>query len=86
MLEAGDAAYFDAGTPQFIHQQNLVRILARQSVRRMNVNAIHGAIGHGVAQTLQCRPDQGRAAVAFVDEAQFTRNGKPVLHNTLLQR
>ena len=45
--------YFDAVFVQFLQQQHLVRMLARQAIRRVNVNAIKAARISQVAQSLQ---------------------------------
>ena len=55
------------GPPELLDQQDLVGIAAGQPVRRHDVDALDRSSGDRVAQALQRRAHQERAAVALVD-------------------
>ena len=65
MVEEND---FYAGALKLVDQQDLVRILAGEPVRRMHVHALDTAQGNRISQPLQGGTQQGRTAVAFVEE------------------
>jgi hypothetical protein len=74
------------GPLAFVHQHYLVGVLASQAIRRVHVQPLDFAGGHRITQPLQCRPDQGRAAVPLVDELVVRQQQLPVLGNALSQR
>ena len=69
---------FDAAPPQLIHQQNLICVLAGQTIGRMHVQAVDPAGLGQIRQGFEGRTNQRRAAVAFINEANLLQ-GKAVL-------
>ncbi len=60
-------------------------VVARQSVGVLDVEAIDGSGGGGVAQPLQGRAEQGFSRVAIVDEAEFGGNRHAVAEDPPIQ-
>ena len=60
-----------AGAPELLDQHRLVRIRAGQAVGCVHIDQVDGPHRRKVAQALQRGPDQARAAVAVVEEAQL---------------
>ena len=61
-------------TPQrveFLQDQDLISIFAREPIRVEDVEAVDGPGGGLVPESLEARADQDAAAVAVVDEPQF---------------
>src|SRR3954467_9233219 len=71
---------------ELVHQQHLISVAPRQSVRGVDVQAIKVAGRHGIAQTLEGGPHQGGSAVALVGKATLGRQGEAVLREAGLQR
>jgi hypothetical protein len=59
-VETNDLA---PGAPARIDQQDLLRIFAREAIRGVPREAVHGPCRHHIAQPLEGRPDEGRPAV-----------------------
>jgi len=59
------------GARELLDQDRLVRVRAGQAVGRVHVDQIDGRHRREVAQALQGRPDQARAALAVVEEVQL---------------
>ncbi len=60
--------HFHPRVTQFLPQQDLVGILAGQSVRRVDLEPLDQPQGRHVPQPLQGRPRQGRPTVAVVEK------------------
>jgi hypothetical protein len=75
----------DAGALEFLQQQHLVGIPARQAVGRMDIEAIQAARRGQIAQLLEPGPHQRRPAVALIHEVQLRREGQAVGGDPRLQ-
>lgn len=62
------------GARELLDQHRLMRVRAGQAVGRVHVDDVDGRHRREVAQALQSWPDQARAAVAAVEEAQLGRD------------
>jgi len=74
----------DAGPLEFLQQQDLVGILARQPVGRMDVEAVEATRCGEIAQLLQPGPDQRGPTVALIDKLQLCGQGQLVRRDPLL--
>jgi hypothetical protein len=63
----------NSGRLELIQQQGLVRIAARQSIRRMHIQTVDTSCGNQISQPLERWTNQRRATVAFVQELAFGR-------------
>src|SRR3954447_22032050 len=70
---------------ELVHQQHLISVAPRQSVRGVNVQAIEVAGRHGITQTLERGLHQGGSAVALVGKATLGYQGETVLREAGLQ-
>jgi hypothetical protein len=61
----------DAVPLKLLDKEHLVRVVAGESIGRVNIQPVEGAGRSLVAEPLQGRAEERAAAVAFVDEAQF---------------
>jgi hypothetical protein len=52
----------------------------------VDIEAIQAAGGDGIAQALERGPDEGGAAIAFVDEAVVRRQSQIILRDLRLKR
>ena len=64
-VEEGD---LDAGAAELLEQQHLVGVAARQAVGREHRDDLDGGVAHRVAQAVEARAIEPRAAVAVVAE------------------
>jgi hypothetical protein len=72
-------------TAQLIQEQDLIGVLPRQPVRRMNVQPIDDAQGCHITQSFQGRTNQGCAAIPVVDKDQFRVEFETLLLESFLQ-
>jgi hypothetical protein len=73
------------GRLKFFQKKDLVGVLARQAVRVKHVEAVEAAGPGQVAQPLECRTLEGRAAIAVVDELHRLGDGIAVRGDALAQ-
>jgi hypothetical protein len=73
----------DVAPPEFIDEEHLVHIGPGQTVGRMHVEPVEDSGRRLIAQPLQGRADQRRAAVAVVDETEFLFQFQAVALNPL---
>jgi hypothetical protein len=76
----------DPCSAELVHQEHLVGIAPGQPVGRVDIEAIQAAGGDGIPQALERGPDEGGAAIAFVDEAVVRRQSQIILCNPRLKR
>jgi hypothetical protein len=81
-VEEGDG---DAGAGELVEQEHLMGVPAGQAVGPVDVEHIDAPDGHHVAQALQSRAHQGRAAVAVVHELQRRGDDQTVRGGPLAQ-
>ena len=74
------------GIREFLHEQELVGIVAGQAIGIEDVQAVDGAGGRLVAQALQGRSQQRAATVAVIAEAQFVVDRVAVAGGALRDR
>jgi hypothetical protein len=77
---------FDSAAREFFGEQNLIRVLTTQAVRRVHQHRTDLAFGCQVAQRFQAGSHQNRAAVALILEDPFRRHGIPVRPRVIDQR
>src|SRR5829696_1701792 len=65
VVEEGDLA---AGAPELLKHERLVGIFAREPVGRQHRDDVDLAVAHRIAQGIQPRPVEPRAAISFVAE------------------
>jgi hypothetical protein len=76
----------DPGARELLEQQHLVRIAAREPVRRMTQHHLEAPIERPIAKPLQRRAVQVRTREPVVLEDQLLRNDQPALLGQLTQR
>src|SRR5215212_5540794 len=81
-VEEGD---LNAGAPELLHQQGLVRMTPGEPVGCEYVDAVDVPGGHCIAQTLQSRPHQRGSAVALVDVGGVWEHCDPIGSDPLAQ-
>src|SRR5215210_3257069 len=81
-VEEGD---LNAGAPELLHQQSLVRMTPGEPVWSEQVDAVDVPGGHCVAQPLQGWPHQGGSAVPRVDIGVVRSACGPIGHDPLAQ-
>src|SRR5262249_21739712 len=77
---------FYAAALELVHQQNLIRVFASQTIGRVNVEAIDGTIGRRIPQLLQRWAHQRTTTVAFVEEAQLGIQRQTITPEAFFQR
>ena len=75
----------DVALGKLVEQDGLMHIIARQAVRRMDVEALDAADVDGVAPAFQSRSKQSRSAGAFVEESSFVFEAKAIGGDALFQ-
>src|SRR5215218_1922882 len=81
-VEEGD---LDAGSPELLHQQGLMRMTPSEPVGCEDVDAVDVPGGHCIAQTLQSRPHQRGSAVALVEVGGVWEHCDPIGSDPLAQ-
>src|SRR3954463_4070204 len=81
-VEEGD---LDAGSPELLHQQGLMRVAPGQSVGREKIDPVDLPGGHSITQPFQRRPHQRRSAVPLVDVGGVWAHCSPIGCNSLAQ-
>jgi hypothetical protein len=76
----------DPGAPECLDQQDLIRICACQTIRGMDIEALHYPGGHDIPQALQRRTDQGGPTIPLVNELQGLWDYQTVGRNALPHR
>jgi len=79
-----DHLHTEAG--QFIDEQHLIGVFARQAVRGMHIEPVHRTGGRQITEALQGRPHQGRATVPIVQKRHRLGEREPVGRDALAQR
>src|ERR671919_647655 len=83
-LELHQKLFFMAG--EFLHQQNLIGILAAEPVGGVNQNCFDRSFTSQIPQPLQRRPHQNRSAVAFVLKDPLRRDRVAMCLSVFQQR
>jgi hypothetical protein len=76
----------DAATGEFLEDQDLIGIFARETIRVLDVKAVEGSGGGLVAEPLQPRAEEQGPADAVVDEPQFEVAAQPVVADAPVER
>ena len=78
--------HFHPRPPALIHQQHLVRRCAREAIRGVDLEAIHGPSRHDIPQPFQRRSDQCGPTIAFINELHGFGQGQALGPHTFPQR
>jgi len=81
-----DKQGFDTGTSQLLDQQDLIGISSTEPIGCIDQHGVELAFGRQVANPLEARADQTRAAIAFVFEYPFRGNSVALLGGERGQR
>src|SRR3990170_8191403 len=81
-----DKANLDSMSGEFLHQQNLIGILAAEPVGGVNQNRFNRSFGSQIPQPLQRRPHENRSAVTFVLKDPLRRDRVPMGLSVFQQR
>ena len=76
MIEKND---FYIMFPEFVQQDNLIRVISCQTIWRMHVNAVQAAAVNQVAETVQRRALKRAAAVTLIQKTVFFGNHQAIL-------
>src|SRR5215208_4644103 len=81
-VEEGD---LDAGSPELLHQEGLMRVAPGQPVGREKIDPVDLPGRHSVAQPFQSRPHQRGSAVALVEVGGVWEHCDPIGSDPLAQ-
>ena len=73
------------GAPEFVDQQDLIRIFAGQAIRRVHREAVYTARRDHITQPFESRSDQSGSTVPFIKELHGFGHHEAIRRNPLAQ-
>jgi hypothetical protein len=77
---------FDTLTVELLRQQNLIRVLPAETIRRVRQHCLYVSLRRQVPQRFQPRPHQARSTISLILKHPLGRNCVPLRLGMLNQR